>query len=397
MILKKNKLLTTFLLSLLLFNGTIPAQDIDYKGLPQWSWHKEDSTEYYLYTPDSMEAGKKYPVALFMHGCCGENYHATLRNAVDPPVRMWHNFGANTQTVPTYIIAPATSRGWKQHFVNLKKVIDELIAGQQADPQKIYVCGFSMGGEGTFKIIQQYPGYFAAAIPMGMSFTGDSTTIKDIPVWANQGETDWYSRFLKQQVAAIRILNGYTNDTGNAWVTGVNPRYSNFKGVGHGVQWNAASTQDLTGWAYARINDGNKYPHVFFTEPVYRQAAQEGKAVNINLSAKDPDGSISKIDVYQNKVLIASLKTSPFSTTVIPSKGDNIIEAVAYDDKGKFSVATTIIKVNILPGFTSEKLTAVNAGSYYEQRITGSGNGILVFETQSEKLPAGLQLYPNGV
>jgi predicted peptidase len=116
---------------------------IDYKGFPQWSWHKEDSTEYYLYTPSNMKPGDKYPISLFMHGCCGDSYHATLRNTVDPPLRMWHNFGANTQTIPTYIIAPATSKGWTQHFTNLKKVMDELVANHNGDPQRIYVCGFS--------------------------------------------------------------------------------------------------------------------------------------------------------------------------------------------------------------------------------------------------------------
>jgi poly(3-hydroxybutyrate) depolymerase len=398
MIIKKIALLFGLFTGLTIFPGVIVAQDLDYKGLPQWSWHKEDSTEYYLYTPANMEPGKKYPVALFMHGCCGESYHASLRNTVDPPVRMWHNFGANTQTVPTYIIAPATSRGWKQHFANLKKVMDDLVASHNADPQRIYVCGFSMGGEGTFKIIQQYPGYFAAAIPMGMSFQGDSTIVKDIPIWANQGETDWFSRYLRKQVAAIRSLNGYASDTGNTWVTGINPRYSNFKGVGHGVQWNAASTQDLTGWAYSKINDGNKYPQVYFIEPLYDQLAEEGSAVVVNIFAKDPDGIISGVELYQNKKLAGSFKKQPFTTTIIPIKGDNIIEAIAYDDKGKSSVATTVIKVNIKPEVITKKLPNGIAGSYYEQKLIATGNGNILFTMDAiNKLPPGLQLYPGGI
>ncbi|MEJ7588887.1 MAG: hypothetical protein WKI04_15130, partial [Ferruginibacter sp.] len=59
---------------------------------------------------------------------------------------MWHNFGANTQGVPTYIIAPATSSGWKQHFANLKKVMDELIANKNADPKRVYAFGLTMSG-----------------------------------------------------------------------------------------------------------------------------------------------------------------------------------------------------------------------------------------------------------
>src|SRR5688572_6507541 len=142
------------------------AQEIDYKGFPQWKWQKQDSTEYYLYTPSNLKSGEVYPIALFLHGCCGSSYKATLRNTVDPPARMWHNFGANTQKVPTYIISPATSRGWRQHIENLKDVIDDLVKNHQGDPKRIYISGFSMGGDGTIAFIEKYPDLFAAALPM---------------------------------------------------------------------------------------------------------------------------------------------------------------------------------------------------------------------------------------
>src|SRR5688572_12955266 len=142
-----------FLLIIVSFHANVFPQ-IDYKGFPQWSKQQKDSTEYYLYTPSNMKAGEKCPIALFMHGCCGTDYHASLRNCVDPPVRMWHNFGENKQYFkPTYIIAPATSRGWQQHFKNLKAVIDDLIANHNGDPQRVYVCGFSMGGDGTVRML----------------------------------------------------------------------------------------------------------------------------------------------------------------------------------------------------------------------------------------------------
>src|SRR5689334_15708492 len=97
-----------FIIWLLLSIHSAVSQEIAYKGFPQWSWGKKDSTEYMLYSPSNMKPDKKYPLVLFLHGCCGTSYHATMRNAVDPPVRMWHNFGANTQRIPTYIMAPAT-------------------------------------------------------------------------------------------------------------------------------------------------------------------------------------------------------------------------------------------------------------------------------------------------
>lgn len=372
------------------------SQQIDYKGLPQWSWHKQDSTEYYLYTPSDMKKGKKYPVVLAMHGCCGEDYHATLRNTVDPIVRMWHNFASNKQSTPTYIIAPATSRGWQQHFANLKNIIDDLIVNHNADSQRIYVCGFSMGGDGTFRIIQQYPNYFAAAITMGMSFHGDSAKVKDIPLWCNQGETDYFSRSLRRNVADIRHLNGAVNDTGATWITGVNPRYSNFKGVDHGVQWDAASRQDLTGWAYSKVNDGNVCPVVFFKTPAYKQIAGNNEKITIDIDAHDVDGSISKVEVLQNGKTKKTFKKPPFSFTLKAEKGDNIIKAIAYDNKGKQSVAETIVKVNIKPSLPWKFLYDAQVGKFYNAKIEGNGNGDLVYNIDKATLPPGLILYPDG-
>jgi hypothetical protein len=396
MIMPLNTILRLFFPAFILFffHANVFSQ-IDYKGFPQWSKHQQDSTEYFLYTPSNMKAGEKYPIALFMHGCCGVDYHASLRNCVDPPVRMWHNFGANTQAVPTYIISPATARGWEQHFKNLKQVIDDLIANHNGDAQRVYVCGFSMGGDGTVRILQQYPGFFAAAIPMGMSFSGDSTLLKDIPIWTAQGETDWWARNLRKNVADIRHLNGYTTDTGDTWVTGVNPRYSNFKGVGHGVQWDAASTLPLTTWAYSKINDGNKYPQVYFASPRYRQIATAGKPVAIDIRASDVDGSIAKVEVFINNKLFITITQSPYVATIIPVAGDNIIDAVVYDNKGKSAVATTIVKVNNAPKFIAAKLSDAKTGAYYDQPLQAKGNGEIRYGLKGN-LPKGLQFFEDG-
>ncbi len=112
---------------------------------------------------------------------------------------------------------------------------------------------------------------------------------------------------------AVRHLNGFMADTGATWITGVNPRYSNFKGVGHGVQWNAASTQDLTAWAYSKINDGNIYPVVFFVDPPYGKYVEANKMVTLEIRAHDQDGQIAKVDIFMNNKFIRSLTQSTLS------------------------------------------------------------------------------------
>ena len=371
---------------------------IDYKGFPQWSWHKQDSTEYYLYTPSNLKQGELYPIAVFLHGCCGSSYKATLRNAVDPPARMWHNFGANTQTIPTYIISPATSRGWRQHIDNLKKVIDDLVKNHQGDPRRIYISGFSMGGDGTVAFIEKYPELFAAALPMGMDFRADLNTIKDIPIWTNKGETDWWARGLNKKVAAMRKLNGDDADSSANFITGVNPRLTEFKGVGHGVQWVAASTQDLTGWAYSKVNDGNKYPVVFLTSPQYKTVVADGKIVKLSVEAHDPDGTIKTVEMYVNGKLSKKFTTDPFDATIVAGKGDTKVEAIAFDDKGKSSTAVTIIKVNIPARILTKELTKARQAAFYSMPLVADGNGEKTFSVAGNtSLPDGLKLTSRGI
>ncbi|HLF33721.1 MAG TPA: hypothetical protein VI583_05770 [Cyclobacteriaceae bacterium] len=368
------------------------SQPIDYKGFIQWSWHKEGNTEYYLYTPSDTIPGQHHPAAIFLHGCCGEDDHATLRNAVDPPVRMWHNFGANTQMEPTYIISPKTTRGWSQKFADIKKAVDDLVAAGRVDPRRIYITGFSMGGAGTWQFLEQYPGYIAAAIPMGMGISADLEKIKNTPAWAIRGEFDYYAQKLDSQVAAVRKLNGYDGG-GMEWVTGVNPTFTSFEGVGHGVQWDAASSLDLVRWAYSQVNDGNLSPVIYFTAPEYKQAFSPGQEVALEIHADDADGRISSIQVRLNYQLVSTFSESPVMEKIKIREGDNLVEAVAMDDEGKLSKARIIIRTNTKPIITTCELPDGKAGAFYLKELFASGNAPLRFAIPgSSSLPKGLRL-----
>jgi predicted esterase len=389
--------ITGFVILSLCTLGEAISQGIDYEGFPEWSWHEQDSTEYYLYVPTGLKPGERYPVALFLHGCCGTSYKATLRNTVDPPVRMWHNFGINTQEIPTYIIAPSTKRGWKQHIPNLKKIIDDLIATGKVDPQRIYITGFSMGAQGTWQFLQQYPDFFAAAIPMGMDFSGDPEKIRHIPIWTNRGATDWWARNLDKQVSLIRKLNGNEADSSNNWITGVNPRFTSFKNIDHGVQWVATSKQDLTGWAYSKVNDGNKYPTVFFKSPVYGQMFRKGHEVSFEVNASDSDGKIVRVELKIQGKRAMTLTEQPYRNSFLVSEGDNFIEAVAFDDKGKFSIAELIVSTDINSSVETKKLPLANAGAWYNTTLIAKGNRTKIFSLSKGKLPPGISITSEGV
>lgn len=373
------------------------SQSIDYRGFPEWSWGKKDSTEYYLYTPSSSGKGKAYPLVLFLHGCCGDDYHATLRNAVDPPVRLWHNFGDNKQTEPAFILSPKTKSGWSQHFRNLKAVMDDLIARKLVDPQRVYISGFSMGSAGTWQFIEAYPGFFAAAIAMGMDFKGkDAKNYTDIPIWAIRGDQDWWARHLGTQVRSIRAENIKDADS-LEWHTGVNPRLTNFEGMGHGVMWPAVSQLALREWLFSKVNDGNRYPVVVCRSPSFLQGYKEGETVRLKIEAFDPDGKIVKTIFTVNGKTKSSTSTLPTGLAFNAEKGDNVFTVTVIDDKGKSTTETGYVRVNIPVVIRKKNLDKAKAGKYYSQGLAANGNGLITWRiSEGSNLPEGLTLQSNG-
>ena len=387
---------TLLLAGILLIFSPVLSQKLDYKGFPEWSWQKEGNTEFMLYTPADALPGAPCPLVVFLHGCCGEDEVATMRNAVDPPVRMWHGFGQNIQTEATYIMAPKTTRGWSQKFPDIKRYIDSLVEDGKVDPQRIYMTGFSMGGAGTWQFMERYPDYLAAAIPMGMGARADLETVRNIPVWAIRGEDDWHARNLPVQVDSMRRMNGYQGGAAE-WVTGVNPRYSSFEGGGHGVQWDAASSLPLTRWAYEKINDGNIYPVVYFISPGHRTIYHAADSVTLELHASDPDGSISAVEIRLDSTPVMELRRPPYRMNLKLKPGDQWLEAVAYDRQGKHSTASIMLQVDITPEIKSLRLPEASAGTFYEYSVSGAGNDPLEFNLEpGSELPPGIRMDGDG-
>jgi hypothetical protein len=309
---------------------------------------------------------------------------------------MWHNFGKNTQREPTYIIAPKTTRGWNQKFPDIKQAIDGLIDAGKADPQRIYMTGFSMGGAGTWQFMEQYPGFLAAAIPMGMGLMADPEKIKDIPAWAIRGEHDFYAQKLDSQVAVIRKLNGDPRG-GLEWVTGVNPLFTSFEGLGHGIQWNAVSSLPLLDWIYSRRNDGNIPPVVYFEQPVNKHAYESGENVEVRIHVHDPDGSIRKTELKLNDKKINIQEGVSIQVRTDLADGDNLLEAIATDNGGKQSTARIMARIQVMPEIMTEKLPGGRVAEMYSAVLTAKGNHPIVFVVDEDELPRGVRLEGNRI
>ena len=79
----------------------------------------------------------------------------------------------------------------------MKALIDEYITeNPDVDPDRIYVGGCSNGGYLAFKLIIEYPEFFAAAFPSALAYRGAYFTdeqvdrVKDVPTWFIHAKED---------------------------------------------------------------------------------------------------------------------------------------------------------------------------------------------------------------
>ena len=161
---------------------------------------------YRLSTPQFPEANRRYPLILFLHGS-GERGDDNLKQIkVGLPALIKTLL---KQPDPVILLAPQCPRnsGWTQTLAHTPEysaspqatpalqaallLCHQLVAHGQADPNRLYITGLSLGGFGTWDAIQREPKLFAAAIPIcGGGDIRKIEPIKKLPLWIFHGTDD---------------------------------------------------------------------------------------------------------------------------------------------------------------------------------------------------------------
>ena len=91
------------------------------------------------------------------------------------------------------------------------------------DSRRIYVTGLSMGGFGTFDLIERHPELFAAAVPIcGGGDESAAEKIAKIPLWVFHGAKD--------KVVPVNRSRKMVEAVKKA---GADPRYTEYPNGGH--------------------------------------------------------------------------------------------------------------------------------------------------------------------
>jgi len=208
---------------------------------------------YRLFVPTGYDATRKYPLVLWLHGGTGSGSDNVrqLGNQNQLATHFWISESVQSR-FPVFVMAPQCPFGkiWAEPEFNipsecLKLTVSALVKVEKdfsIDPNRIYVGGQSMGGDGVWSLLQNYSEIWAAAIVMSAydNFT-EPAAIARIPLWVFQGDAD-----ASVPVGTVRTMMDQLKKLH------ANLRYTEYHKTDHEV-WNKAFAEPgLVDWLFSQ-------------------------------------------------------------------------------------------------------------------------------------------------
>ena len=131
---------------------------------------------------------------------------------------------------------------WVAKIESIRNFIDEIVAKYTIDTSRIYLCGLSMGGFGTWYTAMAYPDLFAAIAPCcggGMAWNAE---VLKMPIWAFHGLADDVvsPNHTIEMIQRLKLSNP-------------NLKYDLYEGIGHD-SWNKAFSEKTLQWMLSQKN-----------------------------------------------------------------------------------------------------------------------------------------------
>ncbi len=231
------------------------SQDLELFEKETFEFEKE-TLSYRILKPLNYNSNKQYPVHLFLHGA-GERGNDNVSQLVHGGKLFLKK--ENREQYNSWVIFPQAQKndwwGYKDPYkfdYNVKeskamslvvKLMDDFTQRKDVDPNKVFVSGLSMGGMGTFVILNLRPEMFAAATPI--CGDGDPSLVsnysKKVPVWIFHGSDDTVVSPKKSLKMAKAIIEN-----------GGSPKITFYENVGHDSWNNAFAEKNFLKWIHSK-------------------------------------------------------------------------------------------------------------------------------------------------
>jgi predicted peptidase len=166
---------------------------------------------YLLYVPSEYAETSKWPLVVYLHGAGSQGHDLNLVRREGLPGLI----GQGTK-FRFILLSPQHPRGswWIPELV--VGLIEHISSSLPVDRNRVYLTGYSMGGNGTWAVASYDPSRFAAIAPLcGRGNVSQAERLAKMPIWAFHGAKDQVIplRASEAMVDAVRKSGGHVKFT----------------------------------------------------------------------------------------------------------------------------------------------------------------------------------------
>jgi len=201
--------------------------------------------DYQIYLPSNIKTTGSLPVIVFLHGIRERG----IGGLVPTEGTLSLILKQLLKRVPAIILLPQCrpANYWSDSPMEqmVVQAIQQTVGEFNADPNRLYLSGASMGGYGVWHFALKYPGKFAALVSIcggspiltGDRFSPIAQKVGKTPAWLFHGAEDKVVPVSESRelVKALEVNQG-------------DVKYSEYAGVGHNVWFNALAEKKLMPW-----------------------------------------------------------------------------------------------------------------------------------------------------
>lgn len=218
-----------------------------------------DTLLYRLLKPVDYNPSRAYPIIIFLHGSGSRGNDNEAPVAKLPTIFTSDSF---RNAYPCILVVPQCSKqdvwvDFAKFPQSLRATDSPTIAGRLVlelaksltkskgvDKRRIYLTGYSMGGEGTLDLMARNTKLFAAGVAVSpVADTAHAALLKDKPIWIFHGDKDAVNGVQYSRI----MVDALTRNRGDI-------HYTEYEGEGHGIANKAYLEAELFEWLFSQRN-----------------------------------------------------------------------------------------------------------------------------------------------
>lgn len=308
------------------------------------------------YLPKDYNEKDDHPLLIFLHGLGerGDNLEMVKKNG--PPKLIEE--GKWPSDRPFIVLSPQLPSSftyWPSSIVN--DIVEHAKKNYKVDVSRVYITGLSLGGNGAWEYVTNYPYKVAAVVPIaGWGSLSKACEMKDVPVWAFHGDAD-------PTVSVSGSINMVNAINACAPQAQTKPKLTLYPEIGHdswSMTYDLSAGHDIYTWLLSFTSSAatQNYPPTLWAGEDKIVKLPENN-ITISAGASDSDGFISSYQwikisgkgailegVTTNRLLVSELEegTYIFRLTVTDNDGatawDEVKVTVLSDPKNQAPTVT---------------------------------------------------------